>query len=224
MAPEDKPRNVVISRIISESQLTNGEVPDDQTLVVPNLSTKDRDIALGQYMDCFSRLEGCLSILFWKLLQTDLQTANTVFYELGMKQIVAILVATGRVELSLDDQRRLEALARRIGKCTAKRNHLVHGRWTRNIAVGGDENDRPIVKSVVWVRSYMPTDPKQAKEALDRRNQKLNTKYHFTVPRIIEASRQLVQLTKDISGFMKTLTYIPEPPHTRVRKEEKGSS
>ena len=217
----DEPKsNIVISKIIFESQLKDGETPDDQTLVIPNIPTQKRDIALGQYMDRFSRLENCLSILFWKLLQTDLQTANTIFYELGMRQIVSLLIATGRAELTDDDQKRLESIAQRIHKCTAKRNHLVHGSWSPEIAVGGDENGRPIVAHVEWVRSYRPTDPKEAKEALDKRNQKLNSKYHFTIKKIVEASRHLIELANDITEFSKTLDYFPEPPHTRTRKEE----
>lgn len=210
--------NTTISNIIFESQLKPGETPSDETLVIPNIPTQERDIALGQYMDCFSRLEGALSMLFWKLLQTDLQTSNTIFYELGMKQIVSLLVATGRAELKEADQKRLESLSERISKCTMKRNHIIHGSWNPHISVGSKDG-KPVVTHVEWVRSYTPTDPKKAKEALDKRNQKLNSKYHFTIPKMIEVCHHLVKLSNDISEFSKTLNYFPDPPHVRKQKE-----
>lgn len=214
MNNEPPRNNIRVSTIVFESQLKPGQEIDNETLVIPDIPTDKRDMALGQYMDCFSHLEGSLRILLWKLMQTDRQTSTTVFSQLGMKQITSLLIAIGRQVLKDADQRSLDSLCDRVSRCSTKRNLVVHGQWIPNIVIGSKDG-RPVVNSVEWVRSYMPPDPLIARKAMDVRNQKLNTKYHFTIPRLRQACKDLISLSEDVSSFRASLEYLPEPPYAQ---------
>ena len=213
MSEKEPPKaNAEISKFVSQSQVDAGATVNDTTLVIPDMPKEDRDRLLGIYMGRVSALEGVLQILLWRLLQTDMATSFSVFTLLGFRQLEELLPALSRIALKDVDQKSLTSLCRRLNKFAAKRNKIVHGRWNTHLSVSAKDG-KPVIENTEWMRVFAPTDPSQ--QAKIGKDQKITSKYQFSLDNINQASIDADALGKDFETFTNSLAYLPDPPHFR---------
>ena len=90
----------------------------------------DKHIALGRFLDTWSKLELQLRQYVQKFLFTAHEpTARTVAYTLSQRTLSDMLLNLASMHLSGKDRAAFNKLCERYGKLNTKRNYLVHGSW-----------------------------------------------------------------------------------------------
>jgi len=162
----------------------------------------DKHIALGKFMDTWSKFEAHLRLKLEDFLLTaDDATARAVSYSLSGKALMDMLLNLASRHLKRD-RVPYTKLSERFGKLNTKRNYLVHGFWAIELIVFRSK-DTPHVNAVE-VREYAPIDTETRDSLNDLRNQKARTKYQFTLPQINQAERDVAALNKDFATFHAT--------------------
>lgn len=172
---------------------------------IPPPPTTDRDIALGRYMSEWGNLEFKISILFYILIGTDVEIASILF-SVGFqaKTLIDLLKAFGQSILLESEQKELKGLCKRYNELVLKRNKIVHSRWLLDSV----KNDPTAAQ---WVRICFPIDPEVSKQIFNKSNQKIRSKYRFTIKQLITATEDVKSLTIDISQFGGIVSRRLEP-------------
>lgn len=166
------------------------------------------DMALGRYMRAWSQLEITTSILFHKLVDTNIVTAKIIF-DAGIDQrtMRSIIDALGKYRFNPPDYRKLSSLLRRMKDAAANRNRIVHGRWQLFLTMG----DKPLqAEKAEWIRFYSPSDPETLHKMFGKKpDQKLLAAHKFTLARIEQAANAVETLAKDVGDFSQGVPLLP---------------
>ncbi len=162
---------------------------------VPPPPSDDRDIALGQFMYEWGKLEMQLLLLFHILTGTTLQIASTIF-STGFQSVnlADLFIALGQIRLVEQEQQKLKNLCKRYRNAAGKRNKIVHGTWYI-------EPDPDSPKLSQWTRIYSPTNPTIQEKIFNKHNQKVRSTYRYTLPQLQTASNQIKTLSSDMHEF-----------------------
>ena len=171
--------------------------------------TEERDVALGQYMDAWSRLETILLELLRELLHTDDAATVAVGATLGARQLKDLLNALAALRMRPEGTQKMARLCNRFSGLNTKRNHIIHGRWAVVVHLRTDGN------TVAWVRSYTPVDPALAMAGGDYTKPKIGDHFAFTIKQLRGAQAHVSALMGDASAF------IGELPSLRLSFEQR---
>lgn len=165
------------------------KVPDGSRFGSP-LPTDERDIALGQFMQEWAELETQLLLLFYTLIGTPIQIAEAIFLTgFQSMNLVELFIALGQIRLPQPEQQKLKRLCKRYREAAAKRNKIVHGSWY------------PTDESCEWARIYIPINQNTRKQIYDKSNQKIRSKYRFTIKELQTATEHISKLSFDFLVF-----------------------
>jgi hypothetical protein len=177
---------------------------------IPSLPTEPRDLALGQYMDAWSRLETFILLVLRELLGTDERAVRAVAAALSAKQLKDLLTTLGTMRLTDVGAKRLTTLCERFSKHNTKRNNIVHGGWALTTII----NDAPGGKSLItttWVRSYTPVQYEAAQNAGRYDLPKVGGVTAFTIPQMQTAMDHVLTLMGEFSIFYGELPSLRKP-------------
>lgn len=198
-----------------------GEITQDVTLMMPGTKpaenrkpnafyvedhlpiSDDRHICLGKFVDAWGYLENIVLHSFIKLLQTDFQSAKSVFNGLGMKQVIDSVASLSIIRLNDEKISELGKLLDRLSKLNAKRNTLVHGHWMLEIFIYGWKGEPRM--NVHLFRSSDPADRRILDKISDPRNQKERLRYNYTLERIDAVTRDTQKLASDFASFNESI-------------------
>lgn len=189
--------------------LDDGPLPDPTPVKMPSGNYKvpfiqpnddRRHVALGVFMDEWSKLEMKLSILLSAALSTRLKEMPVLMNALGNHGQRAVIDALLSPRLSKQAADELAPILERIKNNNTRRNHLVHGYWHLEIVVT-DRNGVPH-PSYRQYRRYDPSDP-EIRRALDKREKSAARKnYMFSLPRILAIATELRRIREDLGEFI----------------------
>lgn len=165
------------------------------SLLVPQPSSDDRDIALGQFMYEWGNLEMQLFFLFYMLIGTTFEIANTIFLTGFQSSVLSeLLKSLGEIRLLKPEKEQLKSLCKRYIKAAQKRNKIVHGIWR----IETNPDDSSLTE---WVRIYDPINPTLQEQVADKFNQKACSNYRFTIKQLLIATENVKTLAHDIQSF-----------------------
>jgi hypothetical protein len=163
----------------------------------------DKHIALGRFMDTWSKFELHLRNQVEMLLLTaSPSSAIAVSYSVSGKALMNLLVSLAATRLSGHAKKEYADLSERFSKLNTKRNYLVHGSWTLELIVHL-QNAEPAVKAQE-VREFPPVDSESREDLDDFRNQSSRGRYLFTLDRIASTERDIANLYGDFRTFHNT--------------------
>jgi hypothetical protein len=183
---------------------------EEETRTQPRLTGKELDIVvpqdmarhetLGHFMNAWGALESTLAMCLIHLTELKLGDAHLLFPKLGMKNALDLLDGLGLRKLTPECAETFTKLIERVGKLITKRNILVHGQWVfeANVIVRRGE----AILITQFLREVTPTDPEDAKNMANPRNQKARVRYTFTMKRIDATTRDTNELNVEILNFM----------------------
>lgn len=175
------------------------------------LPTEPRDLALGRYMDTWSRMEGMLYFILRYLLRTDDGATQAITAALTARQWKDLLTAMGVQRLTDEGSKRLTNLCERFSKHNTKRNNIVHGSWALTVHVK-DAGDGRSEFTTTWVRSYRPVQQDIAKDVGRYDLPAIGGKTAFTIPQMATATTHVEALMGDLSTFLGELPSLQKPP------------
>lgn len=156
-----------------------------------------RDMALGRYMDTFSRLEGRMKLVVKEVLKLDPITANSIAATLMTKQIIDLLEACVKLNFP-DHSGRITKICKRLSKRNMRRNHIIHGRWEFVWTVDSDGNN-----DAYWIRNYNHINPDI--ENLTHDDPKRLGIYTFTIQELDKASGHVQEMNEALSALAAEL-------------------
>lgn len=168
-------------------------MPNALSLYIPAPPTEDRDIALGQFMHTWSKLEFKLLLLFHTLTDITLEIANIIFATgFQCSSLIDMFLALGKLRLLDSECAQLKSLCRRYSRANAKRNKIVHGSWER-------EYDSLNPNKNQWIRIYFTSDPDFDEQI--KHNQQIRSTHRYTIQQLISTTEQLKSLVDDFGQF-----------------------
>jgi hypothetical protein len=163
----------------------------------------DKHVALGRFMDTWSKFETQLRNQVDRLLLTaDKSASIAVSYSASGMQLMNLLASLASIHISGHAKREYANLGERFSKLNTKRNYLVHGSWTLELVVHLS-NAEPAV-TAQEVREFPPVDAENRAALDDFRNQSARGRYLFTLPRIATTERDVAALYRDFAAFHRT--------------------
>ena len=168
------------------------------------LPTEARDIALGQYMDAFGRLEMLIKFATQELLQIDWAAANAISATVMTKQSIDLLEAAAKLRLTEGGAARVHRICEKLSRRNMRRNHIVHGTWMHTVVITDDGATQE------WVRTYSHTDPTMAQ--LPPSDPKKAGIYTFTVPELARATDHVQEMVLALSALMEDIPSLRVPP------------
>lgn len=192
----------------AEPQRTPGLIYIDPPLPDPN----EKHIALGKFMDTWSKLELMLRQKLEHLLLTpDQSTASAISNSMSGKALADMIQTLASLHLKSKDLREYVALLERFLKINTKRNFLVHGAWVVELIVGFKDGEPNV--DVFEAREYAPVDRDEREALGDLRNQAKRSRYIFRVTDIERIERDIGILYGDLTKFHNAkLTRRRDPP------------
>lgn len=178
---------------------------DGTTVALNPLPTEERDIALGRYMDAFSRLELMVSIATNEILQIDHRTGSAIAAVLMTKQAIDLLEASARLALNEVGIARVTKICEKLKNRNMRRNHIVHGIWQMAVIINDDSAE------FEWVRWYQrQTHP----EIVDHRDPKLLGIYSFTIPELHRVTGHVEEISPMLSALIGDIPSLRVPQQT----------
>lgn len=173
---------------------------DGRPIVYIQEPTDDaRHIALGRYMDTWSRLEAALGTMLSHATGIEYTKIHVLMNALGTRGELDVITVLGPVGLNVDLQAALSKLLARIKTNNTRRNNIVHGSWILEIRIL-DWNGQ-IGTRLNQYRYYEPSDPEAEQAVHLPENRDVRDKYLFSIQRIQALTRELSRLTNDIAIF-----------------------
>jgi len=167
-----------------------------------------RHIALGKFMDAWSKLENCIASSLCDATGLHRMNADVLMNALGTRGQLEVISLLGFSGLPAAQETTLRALLGRVRNNNTRRNHIVHGSWALEAKLY-DANGKAIVR-LTQQRRYPVSDP-EMREALKRpENKRERAKYVFSVRRIQGITKELEQLSEDFSAFHRVRHGLPE--------------
>ncbi|MCF1468492.1 hypothetical protein FS764_16415 [Agrobacterium vitis] len=192
--------------VFNKDTLPGKPYTDDQGIrkyPIPFPTSDDHHIALGTFMDAWSRMEITVHYVFSILFKTDRVRSSYLTNSMRIPALSELLVSLATLELSADLQLEMNKLADRLKKLNTSRNKIVHGVWTLE-AVVDIVSSEPRIRSRLY-RFYPPSDPLKANQILDLKNQKVRADHYFTVKQIDGLRESVWALRNDFGDFSKKL-------------------
>ena len=156
-------------------------------------------MALGRFMDEWSKLEIALGSLLSRALKLGSGQLPALANSLGTRGILDVLSVQMTRKLPGANVELAQKLLDRVKEKNTQRNYLTHGFWILEWNIV-DQGGRPAAIPRVY-RGYTPTDPDVAERLKDPRNRKERLRFMFTVKRIDALSLSVGALCLDISRF-----------------------
>jgi hypothetical protein len=168
---------------------------------------EERDLALGDYMDTFSRLEVLMQAATLELLQIDEVRARPFFAALGTKQMIDVLKAAAKTELAEEGANRVRKLCLKLADRNMRRNHIVHGKWTMHLTPTGEGDNA----TCEWIRRYDHIDPSFGGDPHDP---KVLGMYTFTIPVLGKTTDHAQEMVEALSVLIEDIPKLrpPAPP------------
>lgn len=167
-----------------------------------------RHIALGRFMDAWSKLESAIATVLCDSTGLDRKEANVLMNALGTRGQLDVIDVLGGSGLSDAQQAELVALMGRVRTNNTRRNYIVHGNWVLEVRLY-NANGKLLVR-LHQQRRY-PVSDKTVRNALNKpENKRDRLKYVFSIPRIDAITKELEQLKDDISEFNRVRHGLPE--------------
>ncbi|WP_164155433.1 hypothetical protein [Sandarakinorhabdus rubra] len=167
---------------------------------LPPEASEAKDIAMGQYMDSFGKLEFAIKIAIQEILQVDYKVMGSIFATLMTKQSIDLLEAVASERLNDEGQRKFKDICAKLSRRNRKRNHIVHGAWVQSVIIRDDSVTQE------WVRTYQHIDPKLRNIPHD--DPRVLGQYCFSIPElkratdhVEQANRMLSELTAEINSY-----------------------
>jgi hypothetical protein len=178
--------------------------PTDQT----------RHVALGMFMDAWSKLELAISDLLMELLSTSSENMPALMNSLGTRGQIDVISVLGQSALTGSQATQLIDILQSIKTNSTRRNHIVHGYWLLEMVIR-DHGGRPAVTYNQY-RAYDPSDPKTALKVKDVRNSKERSKYLFSIARIDSITREIGNIMARVQALTGTLRKRAESVQKQV--------
>ena len=161
---------------------------------------------MGLYMDAFSRLEIMMQAATLQLLRIDEIRARPFFAALGTKQMIDVLKAAAKLELSDEGAERVKKLCTRLADRNMRRNHIVHGKWNIHVTPidAGDGT-----ATAEWIRRYDHIDPSYGGDPHDP---KLLGMYTFTIPALDKTTDHVEEMVQALSSLIEDIPKLRPPP------------
>lgn len=172
-----------------------------EPLVIKLGSSQPRDIALGQFMNAWSDLEGSLRILLGLLSGASPQVAQAIAAAIpDLGRMRELLMALGAAHLDDAEQKELDELCKYLTISAMYRNSIVHGQWgiVGNTII--DEDGREVMRSE-WMRIYVIIDPQRESDAVAGLNTADRERYVFSISRLHERAQKAADFSKKIYAF-----------------------
>lgn len=158
-----------------------------------------RHVALGKFLDEWSKLELSLRFLMTLVFRVPFNATSILSNSLGARGIIDSVGVLGSYRLSENEQRRLTDLLDRFKTNNTRRNHIIHGLWVLEVIIS-DANGFPRL-FYNPVREYKSSDPLHDEKSRDRSNKKFRDNYIFSIRRIHSIRVEVSRLNRDISDF-----------------------
>jgi len=210
MANEFHAMNVVnryegndVELIIPPDDLTGYVTPEFQgpdgryKIVLFQPTGDERHVALGKFMDAWSKVEMNIRLILSVLIDTDNETMPTVMNALGTRGQLDVMLSLAHVKLTAQANIEIEALLERIKVNNTKRNYIVHGYWALEFKLVSQGNKPGLVH-----RQYRVYDPSGIPLPKGAAEQAESAKYRFSIPRINSLTTELMRIWTDLGAFM----------------------
>lgn len=166
-------------------------------LIQPNNDA--RHIALGRFLDAWSRLEQQIARALAGALAIPWERTSALMNGLGNRGQVDTLRALLPNQLSGEDAETLNRILDRVKANNTKRNNIIHGYWILEVVIT-DRNGAPHPNYREY-RRYDPSDPTVAALLDQRANKHARKSYMFSVARINAITKELERLRDDLASF-----------------------
>lgn len=177
-----------------------------QPVIVPH--REPRDLAMGQYMDAWSRVENLVRVCIREMMGVDQMYLRPVFAALMTKQTIDLFMATAKSTLNEAGVAKVSKLNERLIDRNRRRNHIVHGAWNCHVF-------NPATGEAIWLRKYEPVEHDLASLPYD--DPKIAGMFCFTVAELAR-TRDLLEPVIEALGALSqeipTLKLKPQPPET----------
>ena len=181
-----------------------GEEPDTfdkrQTLVIPFLSTMERNAVLGEYLSQWDLIENQIQFLLSGVVTGDthkiseIQPIRMLGLNLNMTRDLVLNYADGTIKQ--DGVRAIKEYFKGLANLNGVRNRIVHAVWRAELRVGSDTNGYPTVQSHEWVR--------MAPEKNVSQKRKLEENDPTTLKMLRRTLSDIEEDTRELSEFIKT--------------------
>ena len=155
-------------------------------------------MALGRYMDAFSRLEGRMKVVVEEVLKLNRVTANSIGATLMTKQLIDLLEASVKNNFP-DYSARITKLCERLSRRNMRRNHIIHGRWILVFIIENEGSG----SEAYWVRDYNHINPDI--ENLPYDDPKRLGIYTFTIQALDKANGHVEEMNEALSALAAEL-------------------
>jgi hypothetical protein len=162
---------------------------------------RERDLALGRFMDEWSQLEASLRDLLHILSQAPSEAAFSIAAAIpDLGRMNELLQALGQLYLEKDDQDELAAIGKYLLISTRYRNSIVHGQWglthnkERKVTLG-------VVHDLMWIRIYTLIDKQKETYAALGMDAAAQERFVFTIERLQERAQKVLEFTNRIYRF-----------------------
>lgn len=187
-------------------QPDHGPIPAPTPLMLPNGSFQipmiqpqddSRHIALGRFMDQWSKLEMQIARLLGLAMSTNNDEMPVVMNALGSRGQRECLETLLLPRLEAEAAQKLSAFLVSFKHNATKRNYLAHGYWHLEVIIA-DRNGVPWANYRQF-RRYNPSNAAVRKALDERRDPKSRKAYMFSVARINAISSELERLWHELS-------------------------
>jgi hypothetical protein len=191
------------------------QLPDlaDQTpenLYIVYVPSEERDKVMGMFIECWDALETSLHHVFRLLARTPYDVTNVLISSFnGTKQIADAAYALAELVLQPDDLKAVDKLLDRVRSVATQRNRIVHGHWVMGLHYESIEGPHGVVfrpNGGDWERVYQPVSPTERQSLAVHDQQKVASKYRFSLDRLMQVCQTVLVLVDDLSTFSQLLS------------------
>lgn len=169
-----------------------------------------RHLALGKFMDEWSKLELTLKGTLCNMIGLPFEAIHSVSNSLGTSGMINALSSLSEYRmLNSEGQKIFEKLLERTRANNTRRNRIAHGLWVLEI-YPVDRNGTPHIK-LNQVREYHTNHPDHDQLAGDPKNKTFRKNNIFSIRRIHSIRTEISGLNVDIADFNKSLTRVKRP-------------
>lgn len=165
------------------------------------LPPDEKHVALGRFMDAWSKLEGLLRQKTALLLLTAHEpTARTIVAPLSGKTLMDTNIRLVSLHLPKAGLDEYKGMAKRFGTLNTKRNTIAHGYWVLEIEVRSDGDGSPFLISRA-VRELPPASDLEREKLNSLREQRARAKHLMSQDDILAAESDVAKLYADFVAF-----------------------
>lgn len=177
-------------------------------IYVEEPSDNSRHIALGRYLDAWSRVETGISALVRRSTGSQIGQAHILMNALGMHGALDVLNVMPINGISKAQHSKLCALLDRVKNQNTNRNRIVHGKWLLELRLfdwGGKIGVRRF-----QYRYYPPSDPQVIEAIRSETDKRARKKYLFSIPRVEGITAEVLRLSEELQEFMAEIDNRPK--------------